>query len=169
MLAALLDEVDGVRLVPPDRLRQLSAMTVDDVDQIFGNRAVWSLGFAIGRPRADAKEAPTAFGMDGVGGSYAYADTAAGIAVALTKNRLTADFSAAERIAGIATKALACRPVGFEVLCAATAGGSRGAAGPVCRRRDPDSGARGGAPGVGSASPCCVFKPGGSCSLVDTR
>jgi hypothetical protein len=40
-------------------------------------------------------------------GSYAYADTAAGIAVALTKNRLTADFSAAERIAGIVTKALA--------------------------------------------------------------
>lgn len=107
MFAALLDEVDGVRLVPPDRLRQLSAMAFDDVDQVFGNRAVWSLGFAIGRPGADATEAPTAFGMGGVGGSYAYADTAAGIAVALTKNRLTADFSAAERITGIVTKALA--------------------------------------------------------------
>jgi hypothetical protein len=46
-----------------------------------------------------------------------------------------------------------CRPVGFEVLCAATAGGLA-----VLRVRcvdgeTPESGARGGAPGVGSASP----------------
>ena len=47
------------------------------------------------------------FGMGGVGGSYAYADTATGVAFALTKNRLTADFSAAERIAGIVTQAVA--------------------------------------------------------------
>jgi hypothetical protein len=42
-----------------------------------------------------------------VGGSHAYADTATGIAFALTKNRLTADFSAAEEIAGIGAKAVA--------------------------------------------------------------
>jgi hypothetical protein len=45
--------------------------------------------------------------MGGVGGSYAYADTETGIAFALTKNRLTADFGAAEQVAGIVTKAVA--------------------------------------------------------------
>jgi len=43
----------------------------------------------------------------GVGGSYAYADTDTGVAFALSKNRLTAEFSAAEQVAGIVTKAVA--------------------------------------------------------------
>jgi CubicO group peptidase (beta-lactamase class C family) len=40
----------------------------------------------------------------GVGGSYAYADTATGIAFALTKNRLTPGFDTAEQILGIVTE-----------------------------------------------------------------
>ena len=39
--------------------------------------------------------------MGDAGGSYGYADPATGIAFALTKNRLTADFNAAERVAAI--------------------------------------------------------------------
>jgi CubicO group peptidase (beta-lactamase class C family) len=104
MYAALLGEVDGVRLVAPDRLRQLSAVAVDDVDQTFGNRAVWGLGYGIGRPGADQRATASAFGMAGAGGSYGYADTATGIAFALTKNRLTADFNAAGLLAEIVTK-----------------------------------------------------------------
>jgi hypothetical protein len=42
--------------------------------------------------------------MGGVGGSFAYADTATGVAFALTKNRLTADFSAAQRVSDIVTE-----------------------------------------------------------------
>ena len=38
--------------------------------------------------------------MGGAGGSFAYGDTATGIAFAVTKNRLTADFSAVNAIAG---------------------------------------------------------------------
>ena len=40
------------------------------------------------------------------GGSFAYADTATGITFALTKNRLTADFSAATRLSQVVTKTL---------------------------------------------------------------
>jgi CubicO group peptidase (beta-lactamase class C family) len=77
-------------------------------DQIMGNPVSWALGYTLGRPGAsNPREAPTAFGFWGAGGSIAYADAATGVSFALTKNRLTADFAAAERVAGIVTRAFA--------------------------------------------------------------
>jgi CubicO group peptidase (beta-lactamase class C family) len=105
MYAALLGEVDGVRLISRDRLREISAVAFSGVDQIMGNPVSWALGYAIGRPGTEAQETPTVFGFGGVGGSFAYVDTATGIAFALTKNRLTPDFGASEHIAEIVTKA----------------------------------------------------------------
>jgi len=107
MYAALLDEVDGVRLVPPERLREISAPAFSGEDQIMGNPVTWALGYAIGRIGTGQQETPTVFGMGGAGGSYASADTETGVTFALTKNRLTADFGAAEQVAGIVTKAVA--------------------------------------------------------------
>jgi len=107
MYAALMDEVDGVRLLSPARLREVSAVAFSGVDEIMGNPVSWALGYAPSRLETNSQETPTAFGMGGAGGSHAYADTAAGIAFALTKNRLTSDFGAAEQIAGIVTKAVA--------------------------------------------------------------
>ena len=106
MYAALLGEVGGVRLVSPGRLREVSAVAFRGDDQIFGSPATWALGYTIGRPGADPQETPTVFGWGGAGGSYACADTATGVAFALTKNRLTADFTAAELVAGIVTKSV---------------------------------------------------------------
>lgn len=113
LYAALLGEVDGTRLISPERLREVAAVAVDDVDQVFGNHAQMTLGYAIGRPMANPSaspappDTPTVFGWSGVGGSYASADTATGIAFALTKNRFTTtDFSTTARIAEIVTKAL---------------------------------------------------------------
>jgi CubicO group peptidase (beta-lactamase class C family) len=107
MYAALLGEVDGVRLVSTGRLREISAVAFSGVDQIMGFPSTWALGYSIGRLGTDPQETPSAFGWGGVGGSYAYADTATGVAFALTKNRLTPDFSAAEQVAEIVTKAVA--------------------------------------------------------------
>jgi CubicO group peptidase (beta-lactamase class C family) len=107
MYAALLDEVDGVRLVSPERLREITAVAFSGVDQIMGNPVSWALGYAIGRLGSDPQETSTAFGLGGVGGSFAYADSATGVTFALTKNRLTPDFSAAEQIDQIVTKAVA--------------------------------------------------------------
>ena len=106
MYAALIGEVDGVRLVSPRRLREISAVAFRGTDEIMGNPVTWALGYSIGRLGSDAQQTPTVFGMGGVGGSFAYADTATGVAFALTKNRLTADFSAAQRISGIVTRAV---------------------------------------------------------------
>jgi CubicO group peptidase (beta-lactamase class C family) len=105
LYAALLGEVDGVRLVSPERLRELSAVAFSGIDEVFGNPASWGLGYAIGRPGED-DESPTAtvFGMAGAGGSAAYADTASGITFALTKNRITMDFEAVNQVSEIIGK-----------------------------------------------------------------
>ena len=107
MYAALLGEVDGVRLLPPERLREVSAVAFSGVDEIMGNPVSWALGYAPGRLGTDSQDPPTVFGMGGAGGSHAYADTKTGISFALTKNRLTMDFGAAEQLGGIVTRAVA--------------------------------------------------------------
>ena len=99
--AAMLGEVDGVRLISAERLREISAPAFSGEDQIMGNPVTWALGYPIGGLGTDQQEIPTMFGWGGVGGSYACADSATGISFALTKNRLTADFSAAKHLAGI--------------------------------------------------------------------
>ncbi len=106
MYAALMGEVDGVRLISPERLREVSAVAFSGEDQIMGFPTTWSLGYSIGRIGTDPQETPSVFGMGGAGGSYACADTASGVAFALTKNRLTADFGAAEKISGIVARAV---------------------------------------------------------------
>ena len=107
MYAALVSEVNGVRLVSAERLREVSAVAFSGVDQIMEFPSTWALGYSVGRIGREAQETPTVFGYGGVGGSYAYAETATGVAFALTKNRLTPDFSAAEEVAGIVTNAVA--------------------------------------------------------------
>ena len=105
MYAALMDEVDGVRLVSSERLREISAGAFTGEDQIMGFPTTWALGYSVGRLGADPQETSSVLGVGGVGGSFACADTATGVTWALTKNRLTADFSAAERISGIVAEA----------------------------------------------------------------
>ena len=107
MYAALLGEVDGVRLISPDRLREVSAVAMSGVDQIFGFPTSWGLGYSIGQFMSNAHETRHVFGVGGVGGSHAYADTATGVTFALTKNRLTPGFDTAEGVAGIVTRAFA--------------------------------------------------------------
>jgi CubicO group peptidase (beta-lactamase class C family) len=105
MYAALLGGVEGVRLIPPDRLRAASAVAFTGKDQLMGNDARWALGYAIGRPGGDPDRTLSVFGMGGAGGTMGYADTATGVAFALAKNRLTPDFSTSERIGEIVAAA----------------------------------------------------------------
>jgi CubicO group peptidase (beta-lactamase class C family) len=109
MYAALLGEVDGVRLISPERLREVSAVAMSGIDQVFGFPTSWGLGYSIGRFMSDAHETQHVFGVGGVGGSHAFADTATGISFALTKNRIAPSFETAETVAGVVTRALANR------------------------------------------------------------
>lgn len=105
MYAALLGEVDGTRLISEGRLREATAVAFSGMDEVFGMPSAWGLGFGIGRPGGTAEETPTAFGIGGAGGSYAWGDTATGTAVAVTKNRLTNDFTAVGAIADLVNRA----------------------------------------------------------------
>jgi CubicO group peptidase (beta-lactamase class C family) len=104
MYAALLGEVDGVRLISPERLRDVTTVASSGMDKVFGMPTTWALGYSIGRP--GAMEASSVFGIGGVGGSFAFGDTATGTAFALTKNRLTQDFSAVAQISQLVTDSL---------------------------------------------------------------
>jgi CubicO group peptidase (beta-lactamase class C family) len=107
MYAALLGEVDGVRLLPPERLREATAVSSSGVDEVFGMPTTWGLGYAIGGVSAGAQEAPTVFGLGGVGGSFACGDTATGVAWAVTKNRVSNDFATSNQLGELISAARA--------------------------------------------------------------
>ena len=98
MYAALLGEVDGVRLLTPERLAEATAMSSSGTDEVFGMPTVWGLGYGIGGPGGDAQSTPTVFGLGGVGGSFACGDTATGVAWAVTKNRVSNDFATSTQL-----------------------------------------------------------------------
>jgi CubicO group peptidase (beta-lactamase class C family) len=106
MYAALLDEVDGVRLVSPDRLREISSLATSGNDEMTGGPAQYGLGYTIGQVGM-RPVAPSVFGMVGVGGGAAYADAATGVSVAVTKNRFNpVEMNAFDQVWDLATKAL---------------------------------------------------------------
>jgi CubicO group peptidase (beta-lactamase class C family) len=87
MYAALIGDVDGVRLLPAAHAKQVTTLATADTDQILGNPIRKGLGYFLSLSWAGA--APTSFGTTGSGGSAAFADPAHDLAIALTKNRLT--------------------------------------------------------------------------------
>ena len=98
MYAALLGQVDGVRLLTPERLAEATAVSSSGLDEVFWMPTTWGLGYGIGGPAGDAHESPTVFGLGGVGGSFACGDTASGVAWAVTKNRVSNDFSTSTQL-----------------------------------------------------------------------
>ena len=88
MYAALLDEVDGVRLVPADRLPEISSLATTGIDEMTGGPSTYALGYTVGWPGTSApQDHPTMFGMVGIGVGAAYADRASGTSVAVLRNR----------------------------------------------------------------------------------
>lgn len=85
LYAALLGEVDGVRLFTPERLAEITGPALTAKDELMGNDATLALGYPIGR--LGAEDSVQSFGMPGMGGSVGWADRALGVAFALTKNR----------------------------------------------------------------------------------
>jgi CubicO group peptidase (beta-lactamase class C family) len=93
MFAAILGEVDGVRLLTPERMRVATAESSNGMDAVFGMPTKWALGYSCGAFSVD-----TAFAVGGVGGSFAFGDVPSGIACAIIKNRLAQDFNTSQEI-----------------------------------------------------------------------
>ena len=129
LYAARLGDVDGIRLISPERLSEVSAVAMTGPDQVFGFPTSWGLGYAIDEFISKTR---TAFGVGGVGGSHAFADTATGIAFALTKTRLTPTFDTTQRVAAVVTQAAGGRRQGIDALPS-----------PAHRAGDPLGGGRG--------------------------
>ncbi|MFD8979064.1 serine hydrolase domain-containing protein [Streptomyces sp. NPDC059564] len=86
MYAALLGEVDGVRLLSPDRVAEVAAVAVEGKDRMLLRRHAKGLGYFLGMPPMGG--AGAAFGHHGSGGSIAFADRERGLSFALTRTHL---------------------------------------------------------------------------------
>ncbi|GHA28510.1 serine hydrolase domain-containing protein [Streptomyces anthocyanicus] len=102
MNAALLDG----RLIDPGQLAEVTAVAFEGTDQVFGHHVRLGLGYPLGGVGSRTGEALTTFGWIGGGGSYVCADTAAGIALAVTKTLLTPHFDTARRLTDLITAEL---------------------------------------------------------------
>ncbi|MEU4603334.1 hypothetical protein AB0F43_10180 [Kribbella sp. NPDC023972] len=85
LYAALIGAVDGVRLVRPERVAEITGPVFTGQDELMGNDVSWAMGYGIGRLGSTGAQSPTTFGMPGMGGSAAWADTRAGVAFGLTR------------------------------------------------------------------------------------
>jgi CubicO group peptidase (beta-lactamase class C family) len=103
MYAALLTAVDGTRLLSPQLAAAIGQVAFAGTDEIFGMPSAWTLGFARGGPGTGPGGQTTWFGWGGVGGAYAGADSATGTTLAVSKNRLSADFTTAAQIGAVVT------------------------------------------------------------------
>ncbi|WP_084964143.1 serine hydrolase domain-containing protein [Thermoactinospora rubra] len=85
-------------LIPAERLREVTSPQVSGLDEVAGMEATWGLGYSLRFPL----ERDTMFGMAGSGGTAGFADTATGVSVAVTKNRISAgEFTTVQRIASL--------------------------------------------------------------------
>jgi CubicO group peptidase (beta-lactamase class C family) len=94
MYAALAGDgsIDGVRLVSPERKTHMQRVMTTDVDRVLGVAMTKGIGFFMGG-EAGGIHGPmgprrTAFGHPGAGGSVAFADPEAGLAVGVTINKM---------------------------------------------------------------------------------
>ncbi|BFU47260.1 serine hydrolase domain-containing protein [Krasilnikovia sp. MM14-A1004] len=84
MYAALMGEVNGVRLISPERLKEVTTVVTQGPDWAYGGDGPKTLGYA-------AEIGGTRFGWSGMGGSLGGFYPAYGLAVACLKNYLGVD------------------------------------------------------------------------------
>jgi CubicO group peptidase (beta-lactamase class C family) len=98
---------DGRRLVSPETLAQATACRFDGDDLVKGVYTRWSAGFWLNQNGLYGPNLES-FGHSGWGGSFAFADPVAGLAVAYTMNRMSDQFELDPRRRGLIDAAYAC-------------------------------------------------------------
>lgn len=105
MYAALVGEVDGIRLISPARTATVSTVVTTGTDRVLGAPIPKGLGYFLGLPEMGTRIG--AFGCKGSGGGIAFADPGSRFSFAFTHNRMTAPpADNAGRIAGLIRRAV---------------------------------------------------------------
>jgi CubicO group peptidase (beta-lactamase class C family) len=87
--ASMATGVDGVRLLPPERVALIAQERRHDMDQVLGLEIRKGLGYFLPGLNAESiPDTPGAFGHPGAGGSVGFAEPANGLAVGFAKTRL---------------------------------------------------------------------------------
>lgn len=107
--AAVIGEVNGVRLLGEDTLRlaTTSETPVGEVDRILGRETVFGKGYMLHSDR-NKYAGPGSFGHDGAGGSVAFAQPSRQLAVAYVMNTMLTVYDEDPRRAGYITAAVQC-------------------------------------------------------------
>lgn len=105
LYAGLLGHVDGVSLLPADRLGDIAAVAFRGRDEVMDMTISWAIGYSVDRPGQRRSRPGSTFGMVGANGSVAYADIDTGVAVAVMRNRFSPDFATAALLDDLVTAA----------------------------------------------------------------
>jgi len=81
-------EVDGVRILQPETLKEAYRLQWEGQDKLLNKEMRWGLGFQLTHPNRLLGPNPNSFGHFGNGGSVAFADPDANVAFAYTLNRI---------------------------------------------------------------------------------
>jgi CubicO group peptidase (beta-lactamase class C family) len=97
-------ELDGVRILTPERIDIIRSLQTDASDELFQDRSRKGLGYVLGGPESEGGSAITgpnrgAFGHGGNGGSNGFADPELGLAFGLTKNLMRSGAVTQETVA----------------------------------------------------------------------
>ncbi len=105
--AALLDEVDGVRLLGPGQLAEACERQVCGPDKVIFRETCFGLGFGL-QPFLAPGAGPRAFGHPGAGGAMAFADPDAGLGFAYVMNAMKFDLEGDPRSTELIRAAYDC-------------------------------------------------------------
>lgn len=83
-------ELDGVRLLSPDAVRDAAAVQFDGTDEIWGGAARWASGFQLtGNMGTRYGLDDSGFGQPGQGGQYGWADPIRGLSFAYVRSHVS--------------------------------------------------------------------------------
>ena len=105
--AATFAEIDGIRLLGPDTLREATRVASRGPDKVILMETCFGLGFSL-PPMLGQDCGPQAFGHPGAGGSLAFADPEAGLGFAYGMNRMLFDMSGDPRGASLVRALYEC-------------------------------------------------------------
>lgn len=105
--AALIDEVDGVRLLGPGQLALACEQQVRGPDAVILHETCFGLGFAL-QPALAPGAGPRCFGHPGAGGSLAFADPDAGLGFAYVMNAMQFNLEGDPRSRALVSAAYQC-------------------------------------------------------------